>query len=180
MEPGPDGVPQLIVILTEAVLSTGGETSVGLFRLPPSSEAVSAVEERLDSGVKAEAFRNVTDPNIPGIVLKRLLTALDPPLIDKYTAVVDAVRLNKFTLLVDVLRKLEPINKATLNYLIPFLRFLADPLVAEKTKMDAANIAMVFAPTLLRDESRGDRPSLSSSYLERDLVLFLLLVSEKI
>jgi hypothetical protein len=62
-------------------------------------------------------------------------------------------------------------------------------------------MAMVFAPTMLRDDSRGlcfsnavlffflrgcdlscsgDRPSLSSSYLERDLVLFLLLVSDKI
>ena len=77
-------------------------------------------------------------------------------------------------------KKMDPVNKATLNYLITFLRYLADPAVAEKTKMDAANMAMVFAPTLLRDESRGDRPSLSSSYLERDLVLFLLIVSNKI
>ncbi len=77
-------------------------------------------------------------------------------------------------------KKMEPVNKATLNYLITFLRYLADPVLAEKTKMDGANIAMVFAPTLLRDDIRGDRPSLSSSYLERDLVLFLLLVSDKI
>jgi hypothetical protein len=113
-----------------------------LFRLPPSSEALTAVEERLDSGVKAEAFRNVTDPNIPGIVLKRVLSALDPPLIDKYAAVVDAVRLNKFTLLVDVLRKMEPAHKATLNYLITFLRYLAEPTVAEKVRI--ANVCALI------------------------------------
>ncbi len=51
-EPGPDGVPALIVSLTEAVLSCGGESTVGLFRLQPSSEALSACEERLDSGAR--------------------------------------------------------------------------------------------------------------------------------
>jgi hypothetical protein len=103
MEPGPEGVPLMVVVLTEAILSCGGETSVGLFRLQPSTEALTQVEERLDAGAKGEAFRNVSDPNIPGIILKRMLTSLEPPLIDKYAAVVDAVRLNKFSLLVDIL-----------------------------------------------------------------------------
>lgn len=79
-----------------------------MFRLQPSSEALTQVEERLDSGAKGEAFRNVTDPNIPGIILKRILTALEPPLIEKYAAVVDAVRLNKFSLLVDILVRSRP------------------------------------------------------------------------
>ena len=125
-------------------------------------------------------FRNVTDPNIPGMVLKRLLTALDPPIIDKYNAVVDAVRLNQFGLLMQILKKLDPVNKATLNYLMQFLRYLADPAIAEVTKMDAANMAMVFAPTILRDETRGDRPSLGGSFLEKDCILYLAQVVDKI
>jgi hypothetical protein len=181
MEPGPDGVPKIVACLTEAILSCGGESSVGLFRLQPSSEALEAVEERLDSGgANPDVFRNVTDPNIPGMVLKRLLTALDPPIIDKYNAVVDAVRLNQFGLLMQILKKLDPVNKATLNYLMQFLRYLADPAIAEVTKMDAANMAMVFAPTILRDETRGDRPSLGGSFLEKDCILYLAQVVDKI
>ena len=181
MEPGPGGVPQIIHLLTEGILSCGGEQSVGLFRLPPSTEALSLLEERLDSGVRgSDVFRNVSDPNIPGIVLKRLLTALSPPIIDKYSAVVEAVRLNQFQLFVDILRKLDPLNKATLNHLLDFLKFMAEPIISEVTKMDAANIAMVFSPTLLRDESRGDRPSLGASFLEKDAILYLLLVAERI
>lgn len=114
------------------------------------------------------------------MILKRILTALDPPLIDKYSAVVEAVRLSQFSLLTEVLKKLDPVNKATLNYLMNFLRYLSDPAVVEKTKMDPSNVCMVFAPTMLRDPDRGDRPSFGASFLEKDLVLYLSQVSDPI
>ena len=125
-------------------------------------------------------FRQCTDPNIPGIILKRILTNLDPPLIDKYQAVCDAVRLNQFSLLMEILQKLDPVPKATLNYVMNFLRYLSDPAVAEKTKMDASNVAMIFAPTMLRDNTRGDRPSFGASFLEKDTVLFLMQVADNV
>lgn len=64
-EPGPDGVPALIVSLTEAVLACGGESSVGLFRLQPSSEALQACEQRLDSGARVSGGLRLRATNGP-------------------------------------------------------------------------------------------------------------------
>jgi hypothetical protein len=114
------------------------------------------------------------------MVLKRVLTALDPPLIDKYEAVTNAVRLSQFSLMMEILKKMEPANKATLNFLMQFLRYICDPAILERTKMDAANVCMVFAPTILRDPERGDRPSFGASFLEKDCLLFLTTVAEPV
>jgi Rho GTPase-activating protein 39 len=73
-----------------------------------------------------------------------------------------------------IIDKLPPINKLVLTYLIHFLQQFSLPDVVNITKMDSSNLAMVFAPNLLRCTSTSPQTILENSRKEMAFVRTLI------
>ncbi|KAJ3369853.1 hypothetical protein GGF31_004925 [Allomyces arbusculus] len=112
---------------------------------PPTSAAspdcppdVAAYDVHVVSGILKMFFRDLADPLLCGDLYADWMQAGKVP--GPSIARAQAVR--------DVLRKLPPAHAPTLAHLIRHLHRLAAH--AERTKMDAANLAIVFGPNLLK------------------------------
>ncbi|KAI5643796.1 rhoGAP domain-containing protein [Phthorimaea operculella] len=64
------------------------------------------------------------------------------------------------------LQRLPQLNRTVLTYLISFLQQFTAPEVVSQTKMDSANLAMVFAPNCLRCMSNDPRVILENARKE--------------
>jgi len=56
--------------------------------------------------------------------------------------------------LLELVQQLPELNRLVLTYLVRFLQLFSQPEVVQQTKMDASNLAMVFAPNVLRCRSQ--------------------------
>ena len=73
-----------------------------------------------------------------------------------------------------VLSKIPPENRDVLDYLISFLQIVADPANQPVTRMSINNIAMVFAPNILRCPSDNLQVILENTKNEQAFVRTLI------
>eukprot|EP01091_Cochliopodium_minus_P017002 TRINITY_DN6548_c0_g1_i1.p1 TRINITY_DN6548_c0_g1~~TRINITY_DN6548_c0_g1_i1.p1 ORF type:complete len:715 (-),score=208.71 TRINITY_DN6548_c0_g1_i1:47-2191(-) len=168
-------VPTLIEKIL-MVLKKDGTTKEGIFRSSPEQNKISMVEAQLNSG--NFQVDNV-DVNICSTVLKRWLLALDPPIIgdsSNYEKILRAVRNDDFDTLDKILFNLPKKNKIVLHAILSTLRDFTKPEVYSVTKMDAKNIALMFAPTIILSHTLDPSLSLINSSYEKDFMLYLLVV----
>ncbi|KNE57708.1 hypothetical protein AMAG_04566 [Allomyces macrogynus ATCC 38327] len=105
---------------------------------PDCPPDVAAYDVHVVSGILKMFFRDLADPLLCGDLYAEWMQAGKVP--GPSIARAQAVR--------EVLRKLPPAHAPTLAHLIRHLHRLATH--AERTKMDAANLAIVFGPNLLK------------------------------
>ncbi|KNE71543.1 hypothetical protein AMAG_15756 [Allomyces macrogynus ATCC 38327] len=105
---------------------------------PDCPPDVAAYDVHVVSGILKMFFRDLADPLLCGDLYAEWMQAGKVP--GPSAARAQAVR--------EVLRKLPPAHAPTLAHLIRHLHRLAAH--AERTKMDAANLAIVFGPNLLK------------------------------
>jgi hypothetical protein len=74
-----------------------------------------------------------------------------------------------------LLEKLPKANKRVLCYLIRFLQIVVDPANQAKTKMGVSNIAVIFAPNLLRTNATDPNQILIESQKAHKFVKTLVL-----
>lgn len=143
-------LPWVQIALSEEVLRLQGTNTEGIFRVPAATEKVQSVRQQLeqwhlgdisDAHVAAAAlklwYRELMDPLIPDALYEPAIAAHDNP-----------------TAALDIIRHLPSINKLVLGYLIRFLQHFAQAEIVSATRMDSANLAMVFAPNCLRCPSK--------------------------
>ena len=72
--------------------------------------------------------------------------------------------------------RIPEINQAVLYHIIDFLRKLLDPATVDKTKMGADNLAIVFAPNMLRSPTEAQTPNglLTEQQISKEFVIHLL------
>jgi hypothetical protein len=152
---------QLPLVCEETIefLRTRGLSEPGLFRISGNKENMETLERKY-SGQEPVVLTDVHDA---AGILKIYLRKLPEPLIpfSHYPAFIRAGEKPKdparIPLIKDLVTKLPTENKALLTYLMGFLKSLADN--SARNKMTPENLAIVFAPNLIRPAPQNENPT---------------------
>ena len=175
---GFDGsVPWIVEELCDEILAKNALKTEGIFRINGDHEQMTLLKIHLDnydpiSSLDAKTLSKLECLAFAG-VLKLFFRELVEPLLPSkfyFDACAEDYDVNKIT------EKLKdyPDHYETLLYLIKFIRKFCRPEVVEKTKMTAANLAMVWAPNIIRCPSNDPAKILEFTVKEmrfiRDLI----------
>jgi hypothetical protein len=163
-------LPYMLTLLAEGVLNGGGLTTEGIFRVPADPTNALKLKVSLEGGSYDLVCKDV---HAIGSVLKLWLRELAEPLVpdelyDECIKIADNA--GKCVKLVQT--RLQPLERACLLYLCNFLRTMAQH--QEKTKMNDANLAMVFAPNVLRCPSTNPQTIYENTKHEVSFLLALI------
>lgn len=165
-------VPRLLPALCAGIMALDGARSEGLFRLSGEALKIKELRAQLDrgnydlSGVRSVHiltgtlklwFRELVDPLVPNELYDACLAcaAGDPP----------AVRA--------VFERIPPISQEVIAFLMRFLRSISTDDIVACTKMTPDNLAMVFAPSLLRCPYDNPQVIFENAEKERKFTLAL-------
>ncbi|CAB3243889.1 unnamed protein product [Arctia plantaginis] len=166
-------LPWVQVALSQQVLALNGRETEGIFRVSADVDEVNALKSKIDNWELPDVS-TLTDAHAPASLLKLWYRELYEPLIPDalYGACVAAG--TDFAHCERALLRLPPINRLVLTYLISFLQQFTAPEVVSQTKMDSANLAMVFAPNCLRCTSQDPRVILENARKEMTFLKTLI------
>ena len=148
----------------------------GIFRSSPEQNKITQLESQLNTGNYSLENADVT---VCATILKRWLLALNPPIVgdsQNYEKIIRSIRNDDFDSLDKILFNLPKRNKIVLHSILLTLREFIKPEVALITKMDAKNISLMFAPTILSSQNLEPSQSLFNSGYEKDFMLYMLVV----
>ncbi|KAI9314749.1 Rho GTPase activation protein [Dichotomocladium elegans] len=169
-------IPRIVPFLADAVIRTNGQRSEGIFRVPGDADAITDLRVRIENGNYDAS--GITDPNVPASLLKYWIRDLPEPLIcaEYYDSCVacndDAEKA------IGIINSLPDTNRRIVLYMLAFLQEFIDPEVIKHTLMNVSNLAMVFAPNLLRCPSEALTTVLKNSKFEQGFLRTLLLELE--
>ncbi|KPM06621.1 RhoGAP protein-like protein [Sarcoptes scabiei] len=166
-------LPWPVVLLTKAILEPRHEDREGVFRCVGDMDDVHKLKMKLDtispqdidfnsligrscnSIVKRKKLTDDHDIHVIASTLKLYFRELRESIIptDLYMEALDCAHDPKRACL--FVNKLNPLNRSTLIYLIKFLQIFSKPEHVRHTKMDDANLSMVWAPNILRGPPEG-------------------------
>lgn len=180
-ESEPDlSVPKVLVVLTTDIIANQGPQTEGIFRVPADSSQIAQYRAKLEKefadDVTQMSMAPNKDPNVSAGLLKLWLRELGEPLVPNefYDDILAMVNRNApFPVIEEFLKNnLPPIHVTVLLFLIRFLHKFAP--FASISKMTEANIAMVFAPSILRCPSNNPATILTNTTLEKNFALLLI------
>ncbi|CAH2266915.1 jg8820 [Pararge aegeria aegeria] len=166
-------LPWVQTALSQQVLALNGRETEGIFRVSADVDEVNALKAKIDNWELPDASM-LTDAHAPASLLKLWYRELYEPLIPDalYGACVAAGC--DFAACTRALQRLPSLNRLVLTYLISFLQQFSAPEVVSQTKMDSANLAMVFAPNCLRCTSQDPRVILENARKEMTFMKTLI------
>lgn len=179
-------LPWILTALADQVIRLNGLSTEGIFRVPADLDEVNSVKCRYDQWEMVVC----NDCHTAASLLKLWLRELYEPLVpDEFyeDAITFSTRLESFgkdssadrdaalQKLLQMVQRLPELNRLVLAYLIHFLQLFARPEAATVTKMDAANLATVFAPNCLRCPSSDPSTILENTRKEMAFVKSLIL-----
>jgi hypothetical protein len=175
-------IPAVVEMCIKEIESRG-VTSEGLYRVAGFHDDVEAIKMAFDKdGEQADiSVERYDDVNTIASVLKLYFRLLPIPLItfDIYFKLIDTVRREdmnpdkKLDVLRHHLSQLPPAHYHTLKYLMAHLHRVTDH--QQQNMMNAENMAIVFAPTLLRSPETDPLISMSVVKYERELIELLVM-----
>ena len=166
-------MPIILPFLADGILALGGTQSEGIFRIPGDGDAVSDLKIRIERGYYN--LEGVHDPHVPASLLKLWLRELCDPLVptELYN---DCVACAKDPdACVRMIARLPTYHRRVVLFVISFLQLFLDEKIATVTKMNAANLALVMAPNLLRCDSESMTVVFTNAPYEQMFVHNLLL-----
>jgi len=172
-------IPIIMDFLAKAVLELNGCHTEGIFRVPGDVDMVTELRCRIDQD--QYNLGNIKDPNVPASLLKFWLRDLADPLIPaaNYQECIDVgAREGQEGTTEDawkIVKVLPETNRRVVNYMINFLRIIAEPSNQSITKMTLANLAMVFAPNFLRCPSDNLTTIFDNTKFEQAFLRILIL-----
>ncbi|XP_049866073.1 rho GTPase-activating protein 39 [Pectinophora gossypiella] len=166
-------LPWVQTALSQQVLALNGRDTEGIFRVSADVDEVNALKAKIDNWELPDAS-TLTDAHAPASLLKLWYRELYEPLIPDalYGACIAAG--GDFAACTRAIQRLPAINRLVLTYLISFLQQFTAPEVVSQTKMDSANLAMVFAPNCLRCMSSDPRIILENARKEMTFLKTLI------
>ena len=147
----PPGIPSVLRACVD-YFSEAGVHHEGLFRLSGNTDVVRQLREAFDSGTEPDL--SDADPHTVASILKLWCRELPEPLLswelyDPFLATASiAVTEASIATIKKLLAMLPPAHYLATKYLVSFLHRVQ--LESAKSKMTSANLAVVFAPNLLR------------------------------
>ena len=178
------GVPVVMSLLTRAVTDLGGEEVEGIFRLAALKDDVDWIREEIKgcdyraimpaSEVADYDGPRVRDPLVAADLLKSWLRNLKSPLIPSslYDQCVNAGRSGDVSLALSVLPLLSPASRACVEHICAFLKSLGAQ--SSVTKMNTGNLALVFAPNIIKSPSDDPRVFAMHAESEKRFVSMLI------
>lgn len=140
-------LPKVLSFLAEAVLRLGGHGCEGIFRIPGDLDSVMMLKMRMEDG--NYSLDGINDSAIPASLLKMWVRELAEPVIPN-SFYERCLKIRHVQAAMDVVDELPVLNRSVIKYLAKYLQLVGDPLNQPKTKMTVSNLAIVFAPNLLR------------------------------
>lgn len=165
-------LPFILTYLANEILRLNGSKTEGIFRVPGDADHVTDLRLRLEKG--KYDMTGITDASVPGSLLKFWLRDLTDPIIphELYQYCITNAENTEKT--IEVLERLPEHNKNVLMYLINFLQIVGAPENQAATRMSVNNIAMVFAPNVLRCPSENLQVILENTKYEQAFVRTLI------
>jgi len=167
-------VPTFMFYLLEQIRNLGGIKCEGIFRLSPSLQKMNTYAAQIENGGGFEV--DSKDPNIPGHLLKKWLREHPESLVPQRhyekclsLAKIDPMPKVEIMAIIDFLQ--EP-HKSMVKMLMSFLVEVSHS--SDKNLMDSANLAIVFAPTLLRCPSDDVFAAVTNAKYECQFVQYLI------
>ncbi|KAI9137561.1 Rho GTPase activation protein, partial [Paraphysoderma sedebokerense] len=150
-------VPNIIQVCTGIVEAKGQEVE-GIYRLSGNNSNIQRMRVMFnqEEGQIDWSGQSLTDINVVTGLLKLYFRELEVSLIPtafyepllQIAKTPGATSADKVTKMAKVLKPLPEAHKVVLKFLLQHLKLVST--WAEKTKMDVGNLAIVFAPTLLK------------------------------
>lgn len=158
--------------LSQQVLRLQGLQTEGIFRVSADVDEVARLKSQMD---RWEMTPEPSDAHVPANLLKLWLRELYEPLIPDslYPECVAEPMTSRRAC--DLVLRLPTLHRLVLCYLIRFLQTFNRPEVVQHTKMDASNLAMVFAPNCLRCTATNPRTMFDNARKEMAFMRCLIL-----
>mmetsp|Transcript_7883 Transcript_7883/g.14637 ORF Transcript_7883/g.14637 Transcript_7883/m.14637 type:complete len:647 (+) Transcript_7883:106-2046(+) len=169
-------VPIILVNLIDAIKKLGGHTIEGIFRLSAKKDDLRKLREQFDRG---EYEVKESSPHVPAGILKQWLRELAEPLIptERYE---EAIKIAKSPeprepAVKTFIGRLPDINQRVLEHVAKMAGEIAH--LSNVNKMTFSNLAIVFAPGMLRNLSEDPAEMLENSKYETLFTKHLLQVA---
>ena len=135
--------------------------------------------ERLKGRLNQDDYSlDTKSPHVAACLLKDWLRGLKDSLIPQthYDMAIDMAKKNtvKQESLEVFLSQLPEVNRETIKYLVKFLQELIEEKNVPKTRMNLENVAIVFAPTMLKCPHSDTKILLANSRFEKSFVIALI------
>jgi len=140
-------IPVILRTLIDSIITSGGLTSVGIFRVNANKSEIYDLRSQLEDS-HGEPLLDILldDPNVPACLLKLWLSELHTPIIPAefyYDLIKNA---KHWDTLEKIIMQFPDTYRYCLYYIINFLQ----RVITEDNKMNAQNIAIVISPNLCR------------------------------
>jgi len=168
-------VPLMVTTLCDKVRALEGFRTEGIFR----KSAMATEIDRLKGQLNRDDYTLETkSPHVAACLLKDWLRGLKDSLIPQthYDIAISMAKKNEVRQesLEVFLSQLPEVNRETIKYLVRFLQELIAEDNVPRTRMNLENVAIVFAPTMLKCPHSDSKVMLSNSRFEKSFVIALI------
>lgn len=167
-------VPVVCLYLSVKLMAVGGLRCEGVFRKCITIDETEASVRHLNKGEYTLSSQN---PHLFAVLLKTWLKRLTDPLIPftLYDAALAVAAESPEKCVAFVESAVPPTNRALLKYLCRLLRVVAHPSNVDANRMNASNLALIFAPTLIRMDTNNPAQAVKNLKMEIQFVFHLVL-----
>lgn len=183
-------IPFPVIILTELILKIDKTECEGVFRLVGDIESVLRLKLKFDSFITSssnqssqslqllseEIMKESFDVHVLCCCLKLFFRELQQPIIpfDVYNDAIE--HCNDQSMVCQLVMSLPAINRLTLGYLVRFLQVFSSQEYVEWTKMDVNNLAVVWAPNILRTNQSQIDTQMIYEFTRKEMLFMKLLI----
>ncbi|XP_010279644.1 PREDICTED: rho GTPase-activating protein 2-like [Nelumbo nucifera] len=136
-----NSVPSILLLMQERLYSQGGLKAEGIFRINPENSQEEHVRDQLNRGIVPE---NIDVHCLAGLI-KAWFRELPAGVLDELSPE-EVLNCNTEEDCVELVKQLPPTQAALLNWVIDLMADVVEE--EESNKMNARNIAMIFAPNM--------------------------------
>ncbi|GLT42536.1 hypothetical protein SLA2020_165290 [Shorea laevis] len=136
-----NSIPTILLLLQERLYSQGGLKAEGIFRINPENSQEEQVRDQLNRGIVPD---NIDVHCLAGLI-KAWFRELPSGVLDSLSPE-EVLQCNTEEESVELVKQLKPTEAALLNWAVDLMADVVEE--EESNKMNARNIAMVFAPNM--------------------------------
>ncbi|KAJ4452964.1 putative Rho GTPase activation protein [Paratrimastix pyriformis] len=160
-------LPVVLPFLANSILARTGHRTEGVFRHCASTDDLALMKGHLDAGHMDFPPDRVdaATPHLPAVLLKTWLRELSDPVVPA-SSYLRCVSTEDPAASCGLLAEFPSPNRMLLKYLVRFLRLISLEPYVTTNKMTTNNVALMFAPNIIRNPSQDPFEILKRSQME--------------
>merc|ERR1719361_3337621 len=168
-------IPLMVTVLCDKVRALNGFKTEGIFRKSAMATEISRLKGKLN---RDDYTLDTKSPHVAACLLKDWLRGLKDSLIPQthYDMAIDMAKKGtvKQESLEVFLSQLPEVNRETIKYLVRFLQELIKEEHVPETRMNLENVAIVFAPTMMKCPHSDMKVLMANSQFEKKFIIALI------